>query len=81
MKRYRYADDGVNPSVGIIRAVAAATDRAATELPPLYDRVNADALDELMANGRAGDVRVSFTYAGVEVTVTGDGDVFVSGRP
>ncbi|WP_227356863.1 HalOD1 output domain-containing protein [Haladaptatus salinisoli] len=66
------------PSIAVVEAVAAVTGRDTTDVPPLYDFLNPDALDAL-ATVRGGntvdDVRVEFTYDGVEVSVTGDGTV------
>jgi hypothetical protein len=52
--------------------VAAVADRAGvdrTDLPPLFEAVDPDALDALFADRRPG--RVAFEYAGYEVTVCG----------
>lgn len=65
------------PSIGVIEAVATATDRDAGDLPQLGRAIDPDALDDLL--GRGGDVEIAFEYAGVEVTVQGDGTVFVTG--
>lgn len=53
--------------VSIVRAVAACTNEPATELTPLYDVVDVDALEALL---RRGDPRVEFTYEGCAVTVS-----------
>lgn len=58
----------------IVEAVAAATDRAMTDLPPLYDTVDADALDALL-NGQSSSVTISFQYADTDVTVNGNGSI------
>mgnify|MGYP006276394263 CR=1 FL=1 len=62
------------PSVAIVEAVAAATDRAATDLPPLQGTVDADALDTLLQE-RSSSVMVSFRYADTVVSVSGNGSV------
>lgn len=62
------------PSLTIVEAVAAATDREMTDLPPLYDTIDADALDTLV-NGESSSVAVSFQYADTEVTVGGNGSI------
>jgi hypothetical protein len=67
------------PSATVIQVVASATDRDPLELPPLHDCVDADALDTIVASRDAGDVRVSFTYADVEVVVESSG--WVEARP
>lgn len=64
------------PSNRIIDAVAERTDNDAVDLPPLYDTVDPDALDSLvecMDNGT-----ITFTYAGLDITVTHDGELSFS---
>lgn len=66
----------------VVDAVAAASDVDPLDLPPLYDVIDPDALDDLFADttstGRTGSARVVFTLDGCEVTVSGDGTVDVS---
>jgi hypothetical protein len=63
----------------IVRRVAAATNRELRELPILYDTVDPEALDDLLAPGTAApELSVAFTYAGTRVTVTGSGRVTVA---
>ena len=64
------------PSVTIVEAVSAATDRATTDLPPLQDAIESDALDALL-NGPSSSVVVSFRYADTGVTVNGNGNVSI----
>ncbi|AXG06422.1 hypothetical protein DU500_08310 [Haloplanus rubicundus] len=44
------------------------------DLPPLYDAVDPDALDELTGDG-GGRYRLSFPFAGVRIHVSETGDV------
>jgi hypothetical protein len=72
-------DDGTEPdqpSVMIVEAVAAATDRPATELPPLQNALDGDALDALL-DGRPSSVTVSFRYADTAVSVSENGSIEV----
>jgi hypothetical protein len=64
------------PTVTVTEAVAAATDRETTALPPLQHCVDADALDALVTRA-ASPVSISFVYADTDVTVHGDGTVDV----
>lgn len=57
----------------ILRAVADREGVDTTELPPLYDVVDPDALRTVVETMDAG--RVEFHYCGYEVTVHGDGRV------
>lgn len=63
----------------VVAAVADARDEDPLELPPLYDVIDPDALDQLfnreVAGGRTGPGRVIFILAGCEVVVHSDGEV------
>lgn len=77
--RYRRGPDET-ATQAVVEAVAAASGRSvlpdddpdAEPLPPLYDVVNTEALNELFGarDGRGPD-RVTFTYCGYEVTLEG----------
>lgn len=58
-------------SEDVIQVVAAARDVDATDLEPLYNVVDPDALDSLLSCSD-DSVEISFEYAGCEVTVTSD---------
>ena len=62
------------PSVMVVEAVAAATNRPTTELPPLQGILDADALDTLL-NGQPSSVTISFRYADTAVSVSGNGSI------
>lgn len=66
------------PSAAVVDAVTAETGAAVEELPPLYDAVDADALDALLGDGQASAsrrIRVEFDYAGYHVAIGSGGDV------
>lgn len=84
-------EDGQAPSEAVIRAVAArsACDAGAesgkpdlTELDPLYEAIEPDALDALFAplGDRRAAGAVSFTYCGYRVTVESEESVTVAAR-
>lgn len=54
----------------------ASSERA--QLPPLFDSIDAEALDKLVTSGRESDLTVSFTHAGHRITVDPDGTVTVT---
>ena len=59
-------------SVAVITAIAAKRGVEPTELPPLYESIDPDALDALFAPTRTGGPRrgrLEFTYDGHEVVV------------
>lgn len=63
----------------ILRAVAADSDSSITELPPLYDVIDPDALDALFSPSIDTPDRsvksVRFRYAGFLIDVSADGSV------
>lgn len=67
--------DDKPPSMTIVEAVAAATERDPRTCPPLYHAVDSDALDDLLTHDAS--VRIEFEYAGCDVVVR-DGTVAVS---
>jgi len=66
-----------SPSAAIVEEVATRESVGATELPPLYESVDSEAIDALVdaTEPRSAVDRIRFTYHGYEVTVTGDGVV------
>lgn len=70
-------EEPFQPSVSVVEAVSAATDRTPTELPPLHDHVDPDALDTLISRGESSAVTISFSYAGTVVVIDGDGTISV----
>lgn len=66
-----------HPSMAIVEAVAAATDRSTTDLSPLQQQIDPDALDALLTHRPSAPIEVSFTYAGSAISVTGDGTIEV----
>lgn len=67
-------------SVGVVQAVAEVADCSPLDLPEaLYNSIDADALDALLAtgDGTSADVQCSFTFCGYDVTVSPDGTVVV----
>ena len=77
----RQIDTRSPPSQKVIAEVARQTDVAPTDLPPLHEVINPDALDTLFqSTPNAGRMEgtISFEYSGYEVTVHGDGYVDVT---
>lgn len=74
-------DDDRNVSTAVVDAVADAKGISPTEIrPPLHRVVDADALNHLFQSKRYApgeEPRVSFCYAGYEITVHGRGEVVV----
>lgn len=63
----------------VVYTVADVSDTDPTDLPPLYDAIDTDALNDLVAGSHDGALRtIAFQYCGYTVTVTGDGDINVA---
>lgn len=63
-------DDETPPSAALVRAIADARDVEPTNLPPLYDAVDADAMDALVGERH---VTMTVEYHGFLATIHGDG--------
>lgn len=71
-------NDSVPPSTAVVEAVAAMTDRDPLDMPLIYDRIHVDSLDSLLTAKQSrtdGSVEVSFSYDGIDVHVSSDGDI------
>lgn len=72
-------DDADAPSSAIVRAVAAVNGTDPTSMRPLYEAVDASAVDRLFDRGpRARPERLSISYEGCAVAVYGDGRIVVA---
>lgn len=68
-------------ATAVVRAVADEEGCEPEELTTLYDVIDPDALEaffEADSGGAASERRIVFTYAGYEVTVSGDDEVDVA---
>lgn len=73
------ADHEQDPFLLVVEAVADAAGVAPLELPPLYDAIDPDALNEVLtAKDSHAERSALFTFAGYDVAVTASGDVTVS---
>ena len=66
----------------IVSGVAACTGRGVTDLPPLYNVVDPEALEQMFTSPRgsrrrSNDERIVFTYAGCEIVIDGDNELTV----
>ena len=68
------------PSQAVVERVAACEGVDHTELVPLYEAIDPDALDGLVAThlGNESALQITFTYQGYDVTITGDGVVHLA---
>lgn len=72
-------------TMSVVNAVADCEGVAPTDLPPIHEQINTDALDNLIAHRdsehASGGTQVTFDYYGYEVTVTDDKHVHVRDIP
>ncbi len=73
------SDDAMPVSAHVVTLVADLTESDPCDLDPLYNAVDPDALDRLFPTDEPALDRfpdaVSFTYAGCEITISGDGTI------
>ena len=67
-----------SPAVAIVESVARVTNRDSLDLFPLASRIDAEALEQLVAS--TDDVSIRFEYEGVEVEVDGSGTITILNR-
>lgn len=53
----------------------------AMELPPLADTIDPDAVERTLESDKNGSATVNFEYAGCDILVTGNGEVFLLSGP
>lgn len=66
------------PTVAIIRAIETLEDVETTELPPLYESIDSDALDQVCRS--LDDGQISFSYHGYRITVNGSREFHVEAQ-
>lgn len=62
-----------HPSTAVASAIADTMGHAQTDLEPLQDSIDADALDALVGDADVDHVEVTFAYGDLEVYVTSSG--------
>lgn len=62
----------------IVETVARREDTAAVDLPPLYEHVDPEALNDLVTSAEEGAVSVELDYVGHTVRIDADGSVEVT---
>lgn len=70
------------PSLSVVERIATLEETDPIALPPLYDAIDPEALDSLVASSTTGDSRppaeIRFTYCGYDVLVERDGTIAIS---
>lgn len=71
--RHDWTETG-RASAAVVESVSAVSGRDPLALPPLYERIDPDALDTLLRTESNG-VQVAFEYAGMSVRMGADGSI------
>ena len=64
-----WADQYESPSEAIVAAIATKERVMETSLPPLYNQIDPDALDTLVAGQSNESIQISFRYSGYTVRI------------
>lgn len=64
-----------SPSELVIDTLAEKTESDPTDLPPLYEAIDPDALNELFCGREDG--AVTFRYCGYEITISSTGEIAI----
>lgn len=70
--RVKYDSVQATPSLAVITVVSNITGRDPSELDPLYESIDADALDALFTADMSSVSQLTFQYSGYEITVGTD---------
>lgn len=65
----------------LVELVSSTTGKDPLELPPLFDAIDPEAVQRTLQSGAGNATKVSFHYAGCEIVVTDDRELFVLERP
>ncbi|MEF8914613.1 MAG: HalOD1 output domain-containing protein [Natronomonas sp.] len=68
--RSHYDPESMPVSMAVIATLSKLTGRSPTDLPPLHEAVDTDALDEVFRNGRDSNGDISVTFSIIDHTVT-----------
>lgn len=63
-------ESNLSPSVTVVCQISDLLDRGVTEIPPLAESIDPDAVDRIFTGSTDGDPVVTFTHAGCEVEIT-----------
>ncbi|SIR98547.1 hypothetical protein SAMN05421858_4988 [Haladaptatus litoreus] len=77
----QYDWSSTEPSTAVVETTAQAANCDHRELSPLYDSIDPDAFDAILARTRTNidtTTSISFTYAGYSVTVHSTGTIHVA---
>ncbi len=68
------------PSTEIIRKIAAVTGEEPTELPPIYDTIDPEALDKIVNSVASEDFEIEFVYGDYRVMIDETGVVTIDNK-
>ncbi|MBV0902752.1 HalOD1 output domain-containing protein [Haloarcula salina] len=73
-----WAEQHESPSEAIVSTIAAQQHVAETDLPPLYEQVDPEALDKIVASYTGSSIQISFTYSGYHVHIQNSDRIEIS---
>lgn len=73
--RSEFSQNDGSPSLEIVRAVAARCDTDPMSLSPLNESIPCDPLDTIIQDTQG--VEVTFSYEGLQITITSDGQIVI----
>ncbi|QIO23401.1 HalOD1 output domain-containing protein [Haloarcula sp. JP-L23] len=74
--RHHFDWDDIPPSEAVCRAIGVALNSHPTDIGPLYETADLEAMDGLLLSAD-GDIELSFTHEGLLVVVRGTGEIVV----
>lgn len=73
----KFDNSAVSPSTAVVSVVSEITENSATDIPPLYDVIEPDALDQIVSEQPSGrycsEISVEFVYLAHTIHVTSSG--------
>ncbi|MDY7080850.1 MAG: HalOD1 output domain-containing protein [Halobacteria archaeon] len=78
-EKIEYNWSATKPSVAIVEAISVITNQKPEDIEPLYNRMDAEAMDDLILSARENstDLQVSFKHDGVDILVNSDGEIHI----
>lgn len=68
-----HENSAITLSEAIIKTVAELSDQPPEDLPPFYDFVDPEAVDQLFSHNGTRKLQLKFRYYGYDITVEADG--------
>jgi len=73
-----WAERHESPSEAIVSTIASERNVTETDLPPLYEQVDPEALDKIVTSYAGEGIQVSFTYSGYHIHIQNSDQIEIS---